>query len=452
MTWVGPVVKNTQTNPGIPNTTISKSGEPRENTMATVLAVYKNGKCVGRCDGRCHNAAGDRCHWVCGGLMHGQGEEKAAALAAVRGPEILAAYPRSGPTHAQLPLPLETKTPPEEKKKVSLSQTDVQQITKLSLFTAKKSSVEVLSYLLLHADGHVSAQACNLTVSAKLALAGQVEREGSVLIPAGLLDVLKHEETVQVSAGPKMLTVKAGKTQMRRQHQHDVEDFPQSAAGSEVTPAGSVRSDELNRAIQHIAGIPEQNESRPWARTIWLQIEGHTMTLGASDGMQLAIRQLPMESEPPRNLETLVSPQVAKLAAFLNKHLDEENTSIELAVSPTALLLSTPTVETQIAIVEGAIPDYHRIVPSKDGATCATISTGLLRNAIKAVLPFSYISNVAITTGTLTVATERNEVGFARVTNDATTSPAWRAASCSSRWRPTKPRSTPSHPARARPS
>lgn len=41
--------------------------------MATVFAVYNNNGCVGRCDAKCHNAKGEECRCICGGVMHGVG-------------------------------------------------------------------------------------------------------------------------------------------------------------------------------------------------------------------------------------------------------------------------------------------------------------------------------------------------------------------------------------------
>jgi hypothetical protein len=41
--------------------------------MATIISLYVNGRCVGRCDAKCHEAKGDDCHCICGGAFHGVG-------------------------------------------------------------------------------------------------------------------------------------------------------------------------------------------------------------------------------------------------------------------------------------------------------------------------------------------------------------------------------------------
>ena len=45
--------------------------------MTTVLSVYNNSGCVGRCDATCHEAKGPKCTCICGGKNHGAGYIKA---------------------------------------------------------------------------------------------------------------------------------------------------------------------------------------------------------------------------------------------------------------------------------------------------------------------------------------------------------------------------------------
>jgi hypothetical protein len=45
--------------------------------MVTLIAVYTNNGCLGRCDARCYNAKGPDCDCICGGKNHGRGLERA---------------------------------------------------------------------------------------------------------------------------------------------------------------------------------------------------------------------------------------------------------------------------------------------------------------------------------------------------------------------------------------
>ena len=41
--------------------------------MTTLIAVYNNTGCVGRCDARCYEAKSKTCHCICGGRNHSAG-------------------------------------------------------------------------------------------------------------------------------------------------------------------------------------------------------------------------------------------------------------------------------------------------------------------------------------------------------------------------------------------
>jgi len=45
--------------------------------MATLIAHYANGRCIGRCDAKCYEAVNPVCDCICGGLNHGAGLKKA---------------------------------------------------------------------------------------------------------------------------------------------------------------------------------------------------------------------------------------------------------------------------------------------------------------------------------------------------------------------------------------
>ena len=45
--------------------------------MTTLIAVYNNDGCKGRCDARCYEACEPHCDCVCGGRNHGAGLERA---------------------------------------------------------------------------------------------------------------------------------------------------------------------------------------------------------------------------------------------------------------------------------------------------------------------------------------------------------------------------------------
>lgn len=45
--------------------------------MVTLISVYNNTGCIGRCDEKCYDAKEEKCDCVCGGMNHGKGKEQA---------------------------------------------------------------------------------------------------------------------------------------------------------------------------------------------------------------------------------------------------------------------------------------------------------------------------------------------------------------------------------------
>jgi len=45
--------------------------------MATLISVYNNTGCIGRCDEKCYDAKEEKCDCICGGVNHGKGKEQA---------------------------------------------------------------------------------------------------------------------------------------------------------------------------------------------------------------------------------------------------------------------------------------------------------------------------------------------------------------------------------------
>jgi hypothetical protein len=63
----------------------------------TLIAVYKDDKCVGRCDARCYNAKGESCKCVCMGTNHGKGFDEARSNTDANGDKLAREYEKVNP-------------------------------------------------------------------------------------------------------------------------------------------------------------------------------------------------------------------------------------------------------------------------------------------------------------------------------------------------------------------
>ena len=70
--------------------------------MTTLIVVYNSDGCLGRCDARCHNAKHPECNCICGGMNHGKGSEQAAINTRLHGREMIEAWTKDHPDHANI--------------------------------------------------------------------------------------------------------------------------------------------------------------------------------------------------------------------------------------------------------------------------------------------------------------------------------------------------------------
>ena len=67
--------------------------------MTTLIAVYDNNGCVGRCDARCYNAHDPHCDCICGGKNHQAGLQKAVENTEKMAEDWIKRYNEKNPGH-----------------------------------------------------------------------------------------------------------------------------------------------------------------------------------------------------------------------------------------------------------------------------------------------------------------------------------------------------------------
>lgn len=63
--------------------------------MVTLIALYSNDGCVGRCDAKCYEAESGPCDCICGGVNHGAGRARAEAQTRTHAERMIEAFARA---------------------------------------------------------------------------------------------------------------------------------------------------------------------------------------------------------------------------------------------------------------------------------------------------------------------------------------------------------------------
>ena len=251
--------------------------------------------------------------------------------------------------------------------------------------------VPVLAGLLLDASGdHVALSAFDYEVSARVAVAADVEEAGSALVSGRLL----AEITRSLPARPVTLTTEGTKVQLVCGSSRfslptlPVDEYPTLPAMPEVT--GTVTGATFASAVAQVAVAAGRDDTLPVLTGIRLEITGDTLTLAATDRYRLAVRELAWSPGQPDGEAVALVP--ARTLADTAKALaTEANVSLALATGSVGEGLmgfeGASTDEgrrTTTRLLDGEFPKYRALLPSESTST-ATLDTAAFVDSVRRV-------------------------------------------------------------------
>jgi hypothetical protein len=291
--------------------------------------------------------------------------------------------------------------------KITLTHNAVRQVKQLAPWSGTRLGLPHLEHLLLQANGAVTAAACSLAAAVEVVLPAGVEEEGSALLPPRFLEALSGEETVEIAASAKKLTLRAGSNTTTLKCDLDPAEFPFPDAPADPLVLGEVPAGALRDALVHVRGVPDATGGRStWSQVLWLVARPGALTIAAADGVQLAVRVLAPIDGPAREADLLVGLPFGRLAGFL---ADLE--TVHLSCTERFLFLEGRPggFKASVSLQEGRLPDYQAIVPPKEGAVDISLPAGELRRALEVVGSFSLLGEIVAQDGCLTLTTNGDE-------------------------------------------
>lgn len=298
---------------------------------------------------------------------------------------------------------------------------------------ATKSTLPVIGNVLLATeDSKLKLAATNLEIAITCWTGAKIEEEGAITVPARLYSELINSmpnERVDLILNPKNRTLNVRCSRYEANIKGiDAEEFPPIPAvghDTKVTADPKV----LHEAIGQVVFAAATDDTRPVLAGVLCRFRGDTLTLAAADGFRLSVRELTLSSPAPSDVDVIVP---ARALTELGRIIaDEEETEpVEIIITPNkaqALFHVAKSGEDIVSIdlvsrlIEGNFPNYQQIIPRRDDATKAQVSTD---DFLKATKVASFIardaSNVVklqlsagddLTPGQLTVAATAAEVG-----------------------------------------
>ncbi len=180
--------------------------------------------------------------------------------------------------------------------KVSVSQENLHRaLGQVMRAVASKTTLPVLNNILLATDnGKLKLAATNLELAITAWVSCTVTQEGAVTIPAKSLTEWVNTlptETVSLSVDSRLaLTLNCGRNRSTIRG-IDAEDFPAiPSIGDGNGPTVTIDGVLLKDMIAQISFAAATDDSRPVLAGIHMKIEGQTISLAATDGFRLGVR------------------------------------------------------------------------------------------------------------------------------------------------------------------
>lgn len=251
--------------------------------------------------------------------------------------------------------------------------------------------LQVLNNILIKTDqGRVKLSSTNLEIGVNTWVGGKVEEEGSLTVPARLInDYINNLPTDKVVLQNKETTLTV---ESENYHTNikglSADDFPLIPQVSDE-PFAVIDGQELKDVFSETIWATAQNETQPEISGVFMAFEEGNIRIAATDRYRLAERTALLK-QPVREAKEVIIP--FRTISELYKILSTGNGEVSIYFSETQVLFKFDETELISRLIDAQYPPYQAIIP-KEFTTEVVTGREELMHAIKATSLFASESN-----------------------------------------------------------
>jgi DNA polymerase-3 subunit beta len=239
------------------------------------------------------------------------------------------------------------------------------QLQTVSRVASTRGAIQALSGVqMLAAASGVELRATDMEVGLRVPLPAQVEREGSVVLPARLLvDVVRSLSgptvTIELRAAEQDVELVAGNAtfHIRTLRGEDFPPFPEpDETGAVRVPAGA-----FVETILKVANSASRDETRPVLTGILVWASERELRMVATDSYRLSVKETQLEQPLQQSFEANVPARALQELARLVQQLEGEELTV--AVRQNQIVFSIAGVVLSSRLIEGQFPNYRQLLP-----------------------------------------------------------------------------------------
>ncbi len=253
---------------------------------------------------------------------------------------------------------------------------------------ATRTTLPITNHVLISAeDSRLKLSATNLEVAISCWIGAQIEEEGEIAVPAGLLTdfvISLPSDTISmnVPATEQVMEITCGKSaaHISGQKAEEFPPIPKIGKGINTKIDASI----LGNAIRQVVFAAATDDSRPVLTGVYAMFSDNKLTLVAADGFRLAIHELVLSSAVKEDVGIIIP---ARSLRELERILKDQEEPVEITINTQKsqilfrLKNKEPKRDIEIVsqLIQGTFPDYNQLVPQSHNTRATIDVQGFLR-------------------------------------------------------------------------
>ena len=237
------------------------------------------------------------------------------------------------------------------------------QLQTVARAASTRSAIQALSGVQVQASaGAIELRATDMEIGLRVPLAGEVQREGAVVLPARLLaDVVRAlrapEVSLELRSAEQDVEIRAGNAtfHIRTLRLEDFPPFPEAEDDRRV----EVPAREFIDTVSMVAESASRDETRPVLTGILVSASGSELRMVATDSYRLAVKETTLETPLEGSLEANVPARALK--ELVRIAADAER--IAVAMRTNQVIFDVDGVVMSSRLIDGQFPNYRQLLP-----------------------------------------------------------------------------------------
>jgi DNA polymerase-3 subunit beta len=292
------------------------------------------------------------------------------------------------------------------------------QLQMVSRVASTRSAIQALSgvHLLASSDG-AELRATDMEVGLRVPLSAEVEREGSVVLPARLVvDVVRSLPATKVSVELRaseqdVEIVSGGATfHIRTLRTEDFPPLPEPGGDAVVT----VPSEAFVATVQRVARSASRDETRPVLTGILVSAAEKELRMVATDSYRLSVKETALDQPLEGSFEANVPARALQELARIAQAGDAD--TLRIGVRQNQVVFEVGRVVLSSRLIDGQFPNYRQLLPETYEHEL-TVAGAELTDVVRRISLLAQKNaplRLAFAPGELTVSAQTPDVGEAR--------------------------------------